>query len=83
MSEWKKARKKPIMVEYRVPEPAGHYIIRHDGLTSWTVPAEQVITREGVLYAFPGEDYVIRGVEGELYPIKKEIFYKTYEVIDE
>jgi len=29
-----------------------------------------------------GKDFIIRGVEGEFYPIKKDIFYKTYDVIE-
>jgi len=44
---------------------------------------EQIETREGVLTAKQGEDYIIRGVDGEIYPIKKSIFYRTYEVIEE
>jgi len=44
---------------------------------------EQIETREGVLIAKQNEDYIIRGVDGEIYPIKKSIFYRTYEVIEE
>jgi len=35
-------------------------------------------TLEGDMKAIVG-DYIIRGVEGELYPCKPEIFKKTYE----
>lgn len=43
------------------------------------VPAPMIInTLEGAMQATPGDDYLIRGVEGEYYPIKKEIFIKTY-----
>lgn len=41
-----------------------------------------VSTLEGDMYA-PWGSYIIRGVEGELYPCKKEIFKKTYEVYKE
>jgi len=44
---------------------------------------EQIETREGVLTAKQEEDYIIRGVDGEIYPIKKSIFYRTYDVIEE
>ena len=27
-------------------------------------------------------DYIIKGVEGEIYPCKPDIFEKTYEVIE-
>jgi hypothetical protein len=43
---------------------------------------EEIVTREGTLTAVPG-DYIIRGVEGELYPIAKEIFAQTYDVVDD
>lgn len=29
------------------------------------------------------EDYLIKGVNGELYPCKKDIFEKTYEKVEE
>lgn len=35
-------------------------------------------TLEGVMTATPG-DYIIRGVQGEIYPCKPDIFAKTYE----
>lgn len=38
-------------------------------------------TREGTIKAEPG-DYIIRGVEGEVYPIGPEIFDETYEVME-
>jgi len=63
---WRKARKKPIIVEFR----------EVDG-------EERIETREGVLIAKQNEDYIIRGVDGEIYPIKKSIFHRTYEVIEE
>jgi len=43
----------------------------------------KIKTREGFLTAKPDQDFLIRGVDGEYYPIKKEIFYKTYEIIDQ
>lgn len=38
----------------------------------------QIPTLEGVMEARPG-DYVIRGVKGELYPCKADVFAATYE----
>lgn len=38
----------------------------------------EIKTLEGVMTANEG-DYIIRGVEGELYPCKADIFEKTYE----
>lgn len=42
----------------------------------------QVRTLEGVMTVSPG-DYIIRGVDGELYPCKPDIFEKTYEKVGE
>ena len=42
----------------------------------------QVRTLEGVMTVSPG-DYIIKGVDGELYPCKPDIFEKTYEKVEE
>ena len=41
---------------------------------------EQIKTLEGVMTASPG-DWIICGVDGEIYPCKPDIFAKTYERI--
>ena len=38
----------------------------------------EIETLEGVMLASKG-DYIIKGIEGELYPCKPEIFLKTYD----
>lgn len=44
---------------------------------------ELVKTREGELFAYPDKDYMIEGIDGEQYPIKKDIFDKTYTLTNE
>lgn len=39
-------------------------------------------TLEGNMIASVG-DYIIKGVQGELYPCKPDIFKQTYEVVEE
>lgn len=39
-------------------------------------------TLEGIMLALPG-DYIIKGVHGEIYPCKPDIFKKTYEFVRE
>lgn len=39
-------------------------------------------TLEGVMHANAG-DWIVTGVEGEQWPVKKEIFEKTYRIISE
>lgn len=41
----------------------------------------KIRTLEGVMRAMPG-DYIIQGVNGELYPCKPDIFEKTYEKVE-
>ena len=53
------------------------------GCASWgcTVtrdPALFIETPEGIMRADEG-DYIVRGIAGEFYPVKKEIFERTYE----
>lgn len=40
-----------------------------------------IITLEGTMVATEG-DYIIRGVNGEFYPCKPDIFEKTYEIVE-
>ena len=41
----------------------------------------KITTLEGVMIAEVG-DYIIKGINGEFYPCKPDIFEKTYEKID-
>lgn len=41
----------------------------------------QIETLEGVMTAQPG-DFIVRGVRGEFYPVKPDIFWATYEEIE-
>lgn len=41
----------------------------------------EIKTLEGIMVAKAG-DYIIRGVHGELYPCKPDIFKKTYEEVE-
>lgn len=41
----------------------------------------QIETLEGVMTAIPG-DWIIKGVAGEFYPCKPDIFEQTYELVE-
>ncbi|WP_346961126.1 hypothetical protein [Faecalicatena contorta] len=57
-------------------------IMFYDALDSDSPPCELYIsTLEGVHHASVG-DYIIQGVNGELYPCKPDIFEKTYELVE-
>ena len=53
----------------------------YDPSTTWTFWIE-IPTLEGVMIAHPG-DWIIKGVQGEFYPIKESIFRETYESVEE
>lgn len=63
--KWRKARKKPIVIEFREVEGE----------------KEAIQTREGWIVGYKDKDYIIRGVRGEVYPIDKNIFAETYEIL--
>ena len=73
---WGIARKKPIEIHYREVIPNDYDCDDRE------MPMERVHTHEGVLWAYPDRDFIICGIESELYPIKKNIFYKSYDVIE-
>lgn len=87
-----KARKKPIEVECiqwtgnnenEIMNFCGRNAYYLCGFTyennNWEL---YIKTLEGDMKADPG-DYIIKGVHGEYYPCKPDIFAETYEVIAE
>lgn len=91
MSEPRKYRKKPVVIEAMQfvadgehPVDSAHAIARWCGEScpvKWgPMPTILIPTLEGDMVASPG-DYIIRGVQGEFYPCKPDIFAATYEVI--
>ena len=49
-----------------------------DGEVFWDDEGLKIRTLEGVHLASPG-DWILRGVKGELYPCKPDIFAATYD----
>lgn len=78
-----KFRKRPVVVEavqYLAGMQDGRFardVI--DGRVRYPEDGTMLIrTLEGVMSAQPG-DWIIRGVKGELYPCKPDVFAATYE----
>ncbi len=84
-----KYRKKPVVVEaFQWQGTTDH------GLPDWIWVQVQmgfitfdrfhlnIKTMEGTMVASPG-DYIIKGIKGELYPCKPEIFEATYEKVED
>lgn len=64
----------------KFPE-AGSANFLPDGNKDDPQPRIEVNTLEGKMVAVPG-DWIIRGVKGELYPCKPDIFALTYEAVE-
>ncbi|MDJ1371758.1 hypothetical protein C7K25_10330 [Gulosibacter molinativorax] len=92
-----KFRKKPVVIEAMhfdrgAASGVGYEIARWCGgrFNTDVKPSDRtdvrysisIPTLEGVMTANEG-DYVIRGVEGEFYPCKPDIFEATYEVVSD
>ena len=91
-----KFRKKPIVIEaFKLNERglvgedwfwdavSNNIVITHCFGKFHPEPAWcEIKTLEGVMIAKVG-DYIIRGVNGEIYPCKADIFEKAYEVANE
>lgn len=88
-----KYRKKPVIIEAIQFEDNSDRIIEiHEFMGGDTIrvnyedknnPYLKIETFEGIMKASVG-DYIIKGVNGEFYPCKPDIFEKTYErVTDE
>ena len=83
----KKYRKKPVEIEAmqydgRNTVEVAEWLAESGVEVGWS-NAEMVIpTLEGRMHATPG-DWIIRGVQGEFYPCKPDIFEKTYEASEQ
>lgn len=75
-----KFRKKPVVIEaIQWNGPADDSALERFAGHWASIGAEVYITTpEGVMRVSPG-DWVIRGVNGEFYPCKPDIFAATYE----
>lgn len=93
ISKRMKYRKKPVIIEAIQFEDNSDRIMEiHEFMGGDTIrvnyedkdnPYLKIETLEGTMKASVG-DYIIKGVNGEFYPCKPDIFEKTYErVIDE
>lgn len=91
-----KYRKKPVVIEaiqfdglngYEIKRFAGSAVITDIDDAAYQagiappIMSVHIETLEGTMRADVG-DYVIQGVNGEIYPCKPDIFAKTYELAE-
>jgi hypothetical protein len=89
-----KYRKKPVVIEAIQFNGLEDYLkicewsktsentLSTDELFQFRTPIMLVNTLEGTMAANKG-DYIIKGVNGEFYPCKPDIFEKTYEMVED
>lgn len=83
-----KYRKKPVVIEaihWDGTYEKAQEINKWNGQQFWKIEDDRRIkipTLEGLMIANVG-DYIIKGVNGEFYPCKPDIFEKTYEVVED
>jgi len=81
-----KYRKKPIVVDairyedLTIDEVC--LFMGGDTLVDFKTHSIIIETLEGKMFAKPG-DYIIKGVKGEFYPCKPDIFEQTYEKVED
>lgn len=84
--ELSRFRKKPVVidaVQFRPGENDDEMVAHLEGCTGWNMTDDGIVipTLEGDHLAKPG-DWIIKGVAGEFYPCKPEIFDATYEPVE-
>lgn len=83
-----KYRKKPVVIEAVKTLETINKLRNHEAVPEWFKSVEirgnkaVIKTLEGDMVANE-DDYIICGVNGELYPCKPDIFEKTYEAVSE
>ena len=86
-----KYRKKPVIIEavqytgkneHEIMDFAGDNRVCCVPMSMTLKPAITIDTLEGVMTANEG-DFIIRGVKGEFYPCKPDIFTTTYDLVEE
>lgn len=79
-------RKRPVVVDaFRLGDASNvrgvpPWAAEHPSVT-FHLDGADIVTLEGVMHANPG-DWIIRGVKGELYPCRADIFEATYEAVN-
>ncbi len=82
-----KYRKKPVVIEamqftgqnkMEIMAFVKANELQEDFIDDWI----DIVTLEGTMRASPS-DWIIKGIAGEFYPCKNDIFEKTYEKVEE
>lgn len=80
-----KFRKKPVVIDAERVTRGMQGDLISEGMAAGKLRATDqdtylIATLEGIMEAFPG-DWIIKGIKGEFYPCKPDIFEATYEPV--
>lgn len=80
-----KYQKKPVIIEtiQWTGDNEEEILDFCEGKSTFTAADKEIVinTLEGVMHASDG-DFIIKGVHGEFYPCKPDIFAETYEKVE-
>jgi hypothetical protein len=80
-----KYRKKPVVIEAVKYDGRLSTAVNFVGSENYKIGADcesiYIVTLEGDMKVKEG-DYIIKGVQGEFYPCKSDIFEQTYEIVE-
>ena len=86
-----KASKKPVVIDYHIYEGVKTSVKEwvssfnekfEDHFINKSLETLSVKTLEGTSYdLIAGRDVIIRGIKGEYYPCRKDIFYDTHNLL--
>lgn len=71
--EWRSARKRPVEIEFRGPYTDTDTVETIEG--TFEVDEQYLDEHGGYV--------IVRGVDGEVYPVALDIFQETYDIPDE
>ena len=82
-------RKKPVVVEAVQYHKAEHYQKLQEWGLCWEMVHDTQVVRVPHIHTLEGihhvreDDWVIKGIKGEFYPCKPDVFEATYELVEE
>lgn len=89
---WRKYRKKPVIIEaarwFKISD-IPDIVLPYPKNESPCPQCDKLLSEHGLIETLEGQhivcpgDWIIRGIHGEYYPVKPEIFTKTYEEVSE
>lgn len=84
MAKYKRKKEIVDAIQWNGTEKSSHEILRFCDVATWntSVNIMMIDTLEGTMEVRE-EDWIIKGIKGEFYPCKPDIFKETYDLVSE